>query len=660
MITSFITIFLYPGWVNGSLFGLQDYFKDIWILISNVVYFIFAGVLIVLAFMNIVWKWEGNWELKQALPKFIVGVLIVPFSWFFVQFILSITSILTVWVLTLPYDTFKDRPELSTALDPSIASQQMCTDLIIDLKWDWGKWVALSDVVKNTDSESSIGFPDSLRCDTSWEFWWVATIKEILEGTRWGEWLKNSVFWITNIYTYWILRIQNLNEINEKDIAWWIKEIADLLFKIIFDLLFVVIYLLLMVALFLALFVRVVRLWIYMMLSPAFWLLYFFGKSSEGVWSDNAKFSIKEFVSLALVPVYVSAALAFWLVFILVAWSGIEKWQEESKNTLEAWGFSITIIWAFAETSEKSVIWKLIVKIFWLVILWLAVMAALRSSETTRAVVEPIAAFWKSVWELAAKAPTYAPIIPTGWPWSKSMSVTWLASAGSRIEQSFRWEAQSRWSDFADRILPNQWWPTAWLQDIFTRSWVREDSVVAEKFKIVDRAMKEYGSDILKDQRVRQKFEDELTKIWIKAEITSIKDPTLLSKTLFDAMDKEAWMINHDVTTAKTFQETYFNQNVVDKSKWREPESSSKREDTSSKPQKVDTSLRVTIEWKEDYYKEFISNWTKVPENVLISIASKISEWESLNSYEIGIRQGDKNKERIEELLNLIKDQTKE
>jgi hypothetical protein len=43
------------------------------------------------------------------MPKFIVGVLIVPFSWFLVQFILSISSLLTVGVLTLPFDSFADR-----------------------------------------------------------------------------------------------------------------------------------------------------------------------------------------------------------------------------------------------------------------------------------------------------------------------------------------------------------------------------------------------------------------------------------------------------------------------------------------------------------------------------------------------------------------------
>ena len=56
LITGFISIFLYPGWVNGTMFGLQDYLKIIWVLVSNVVYFIFAGMLIAIAFMNIIGK----------------------------------------------------------------------------------------------------------------------------------------------------------------------------------------------------------------------------------------------------------------------------------------------------------------------------------------------------------------------------------------------------------------------------------------------------------------------------------------------------------------------------------------------------------------------------------------------------------------------------
>ena len=43
---------------------------------------------------------------KTSSAKVIIWVLIVPLSWFFVQFVLSLSSILSVSALTLPYDTF--------------------------------------------------------------------------------------------------------------------------------------------------------------------------------------------------------------------------------------------------------------------------------------------------------------------------------------------------------------------------------------------------------------------------------------------------------------------------------------------------------------------------------------------------------------------------
>jgi hypothetical protein len=140
MITSFITMFLYPGWVNGTLFGLQDYLKIMWILVSNVVYFIFAFILIAIAFMNIIGKGEGTWELKQAMPKFIIGVLIVPFSWFFVQFILSLSAILTVGVLTLPYDSFQGNELFDQALEnEELAGKKICKDVIISFNGDFSE-----------------------------------------------------------------------------------------------------------------------------------------------------------------------------------------------------------------------------------------------------------------------------------------------------------------------------------------------------------------------------------------------------------------------------------------------------------------------------------------------------------------------------------------
>ncbi len=68
----------------------------------------------------------------------------------------------------------------------------------------------------------------------------------------------------------------------------------------------------LVVAIVYALFSRAIMLWLYAMFSPFFSLTYVLGDKAKKL----EKFSIKEFISLAMVPVYVSAALAFGLMFL--------------------------------------------------------------------------------------------------------------------------------------------------------------------------------------------------------------------------------------------------------------------------------------------------------------------------------------------------------
>lgn len=513
MITGFITMFLYPGWTNGTLFGLQEYLKTIWILISNVVYFIFAFILIAIAFMNIIGKGEWTWELKQAMPKFIVWVLIVPFSWFFVQFILSISAVLTVWVLTLPYDSFGNKDLFVQALeDKEFWDQEICKDIIISFSWNFD-WYSTDNV-----SSESTELDEKIQCRTdASDGGWKVTIRELITGqdADWnvsadGAGLQNSIFGVISIYSYGILKIDQLDTLNNGDLE-VIKTGADLVFKIIFDVLFVVVYLILMVALLLALFVRWVRLWIYMMLSPVFGLLYFFW--SDWVGEAENKFSIKEFVALAMVPVYVSAALAFGLVFMLVAAKWITNQNPDEPDMLQAWGFSLTMIWAQwgseNEVVKWSIIGKLIVQIFWVVILWIAVMAALRQSETTKQITAPIAEFWKSVGQLAAKAPTYAPILPSSLWWSAA----WLQSMGagitSWVDSYFRGKWSERWAEFAESLTPwsGWWWAASAIrtsvnnEQVWLASWT-ERSIT----NVLTTMREQWNQDSLNNTNTRREF----------------------------------------------------------------------------------------------------------------------------------------------------------
>lgn len=93
---------LTPDWTMGDFFGLRKYFIDVWVLVSNIVYIIFALLLLVMAVVQIFGGGEAEYAFKQKLPKFLLGVLVVPFTWLIVSWTLSFVNQATAAVLSIP------------------------------------------------------------------------------------------------------------------------------------------------------------------------------------------------------------------------------------------------------------------------------------------------------------------------------------------------------------------------------------------------------------------------------------------------------------------------------------------------------------------------------------------------------------------------------
>ncbi len=458
LLTALVALLLNPGWINWEIFWLTWYLKDMWVLISNFVYIIFALLLIVIAFMNIIWKWWDKFELKQALPKFIVGILIVPLSWFFVQFTLTISSFLTVQVLALPYETFKTEIPRE-----ALEKENICQKRVLNM--NSSESTAAGTSTPPPDAAGEIwkhSLSKSFNCAT-WSP--MLSIKSFFTW-EWLSWNKTqSLYGIISVYTFWIMDYKSLNEVKWKDL-WFLSTIFNISAKVLVDLIFIIVYLILLVALFLALFTRWIYLWLYAMFSPLFWLVHFFWWH---VWKDwfIHHFNFKDFIALAMVPVYVSAALSFWLLFLLVAgkWLTENKWDQAvlSNNWINIWWMSIEVIWsptpdkpsdpntAFSLMTNWAwwAIWKLIVQVFWIALLWIAVMAALWASEMTHHIIEPFEKFWKSVWWLIMHAPQYMPIPGTGW-----MTMWWVAHAWNAITSQIEWIPSKSWNKWAQDKFP--------------------------------------------------------------------------------------------------------------------------------------------------------------------------------------------------------------
>lgn len=89
---------------------------------------------------------------------------------------------------------------------------------------------------------------------------------------------------------------------------------------------FVIVFMVILIMLVFILLIRMIHIWFYIIFSPLFALRFFL---SDKVDKDSAlsKFSFKEFIGLAMVPVMVSAALGFGLMFLAVF-----KQQTETKT----------------------------------------------------------------------------------------------------------------------------------------------------------------------------------------------------------------------------------------------------------------------------------------------------------------------------------------
>ncbi|MDD3646319.1 MAG: hypothetical protein PHH06_02830 [Candidatus Gracilibacteria bacterium] len=448
ILTYLSTVFLSPEWINGSLFGLNGYFKSIWVLVSNFVYLSFAFILIWIAFMNIIGKGQEKYALKQALPKFIIGVLIVPFSWFFIQFILSISAVLTISALNLPFETFSTfSNKLSTTQIP-----QKCT---LDFKS-----LGNPDNKNRTETEKVKSFID---CGGE------KGKKISLDELRKSDKSVDSIFGVIGTYTYGILSLESMDKLNNYDVS-NITNMADLVVKLLFDVLFIVVYSILIIAMGLVLMVRGIYIWMYMMMAPIFGLMYFFDKTSGGGEFFD-KFNVKQFISLAFVPVYTMLALSFGLLFIYAAGNGMsyngdykdintvkldEPQGENGEQTLTVGQFSLKIIGSpsnpknvtgfFDNISNKGmgVIGTLIMKIFGIVVLWGVLMAALRSNDITKAIVEPLHAFGTQVGGLVTKAPQYIPVFG-------GQSMKSLQTVASGVEGKISQYSTDRANKFLDK-----------------------------------------------------------------------------------------------------------------------------------------------------------------------------------------------------------------
>lgn len=223
---------LSPDWTFGEIFGLRPILHQLWILISNVVYVIFGFMLVFVAFANIFGGEHSKaYEMKSMLPKLVTGMLMVPFTWFIVSAVLSVSNVLTASVISLPMETIlKSGGETSKLLNDKIIPKE----IVFDKKSSGTGSVdsngnALSDAEKNAvdaNGESTTAYQKNGNfyasdCDDDQNQ--CLSIKEFLTNGGGGA------YNLLSVYAYGIFRIQDYKEITLEQ---GIKKVIDIASKL--------------------------------------------------------------------------------------------------------------------------------------------------------------------------------------------------------------------------------------------------------------------------------------------------------------------------------------------------------------------------------------------------------------------------------------------
>ncbi len=112
---------------NDLIFGpeIGERLREIWVIMRNIVNIVFVFVLLVIAFYNVTgFGGEGNFALKSALPKFVMALVAVNFSFLACKVILDAANVVTVAV----YDIAGTIEEYDANEIRSDMERSICTD----------------------------------------------------------------------------------------------------------------------------------------------------------------------------------------------------------------------------------------------------------------------------------------------------------------------------------------------------------------------------------------------------------------------------------------------------------------------------------------------------------------------------------------------------
>ncbi len=383
---------------NDLLFsgGMQTILLNIWSAVRDFVNIMFVLGLLAIAIANIMGLSGDKVALKVILPKIVIGLIAVNFSFLGCKVVLDVVNVTTTAIFSIPIASDSLAKYGTDANAQASLSAKICDKMV--------KGQAANPLCAPAKSEGKPGGAKTTKT----------------ELTNMGKSFFSS-FNSRNAALIMAVELMNIVDIDQVMPA-NVQSLKSLAINSIFSIIFFIIYAAAFVALFVTMLARVVVLWLAIAISPISALSFAFPKVKESL-KDNDPITL--FIGHALVPIKVSLVLTIGMIMI----SQLKSISGTSIASTDPASLG-------AITSGMSTVQDLIAGLSTAAFIWIAAFMAMEGTKASKFINDnikgPVEGFAKNV----AKLPLYYNFLPVG-PKGEKVGLAALTAATSGGPKQF-------------------------------------------------------------------------------------------------------------------------------------------------------------------------------------------------------------------------------
>ncbi len=421
---------------------------NIWNFARSMANFAIWFMFIYFVFRYLISFWEKDgWIIKTNLPKLAVASIVINMSWFLMAVLIDLSTILIVWVGSLPAVFWDNLNSEKINIQKDITlTYNKCTPWKKDnckrFSYDTN-WKTIDTSIKNLQNYETM---------ISWPLFFIWSNILWING-------KSIKKILNNAYDQDKKAFKNNWDAMKALIQLWIY----LLFLIPIIILIVINI------------IRVFRIWLYIAFSPLIFLDQIFGWKVW--WKTHKALALKNMIWLIFQPVLV--ILSFSIAIIMIVW--IYEWLKYDWNTKNkeeikkiflldkdaSSGLVKMKFWNMQDPNTSNFVWwffgYLIVSLLVVIILWTLIKISFQASEITKWVADKMFSFSE---DIAKTVPLPTPL------WKVSVGSLWylkqnieaipggiLTKQQNRIDDIFGQKhdiSQSKFTDISNKLLNAQ------------------------------------------------------------------------------------------------------------------------------------------------------------------------------------------------------------